>query len=880
MADVEEKKGGPSKKELKKLAKKAEKDAAKKSKSVGGDGASNNKGDKGGANNNDANKKSKPNNNNKPTYHLINVPSTNAINDPCTLKACMASIIYNIPLLPGGGLTSEDLSFVHGPALLYGDPCGGGSSSVVAFGGNSILKALSLVSASVSNNKVTPVIDDWLEFESRELRPALSSGNTKKITAAFTKIDDALNEHGGTSVINNPSSDEDTLFTVADLAITLALLHHHSDNGVDILSTASPTIQTYVSLTKSSNAYASAKKLIQSLLPPPSYDPTDPSLLHASSAIFAKAISTVFPNATSLGMDVKAFKCKDIKHGDYQCNVAMPLYQKLKASGSLPSGVNTPQDVARLIIDAVEKLDDNPVLCDLVVNGPGFIMSRVKSSFLERGVNDIVKNGTPTPPKCAATSAEDSNQQHVVVVDFSSPNIAKEMHVGHLRSTIIGESVCRILEYTGSNVKRVNHVGDWGTQFGMLIQYLKEEYPNFHGDIPNITDLTAFYKNAKSRFDESPEFKKISQLNVVKLQAGDEECRKIWQVLCDVSRKEFEKVYNRLDITVEECGESFYNDKIAPVIDEFIERDMCSVEDGGAKCVFVPKYKIPLMLQKSDGGYGYDSTDMAAIKYRLKELNAKQIVYITDFTQGDHFQMVFAAAKKIGWVDDDSHRLDHIGFGTVQGEDGKRFKTRSGDTVRLVDLLDEAVSRMETSLKERATDKEGKETRTAEELHATASAMGYGAVKYFDLRRNPTSNYIFSYDRMLDTKGNTAIYLLYAHARLESIVTKGKAEHGVDVDALIEDGKSKIVLAHKSERNLGLHLQFFADSIEETLKDLFPYHICDFVYALSIAASEFVTQCKVLGSPEMESRLLLCRATAITMRQCFDLLGIRHVMRI
>ena len=176
--------------------------------------------------------------------------------------------------------------------------------------------------------------------------------------------------------------------------------------------------------------------------------------------------------------------------------------------------------------------------------------------------------------------------------------------------------------------------------------------------------------------------------------------------------------------------------------------------------------------------------------------------------------------------------------------------------------------------------KEGKETRTAEELHATASAMGYGAVKYFDLRRNPTSNYIFSYDRMLDTKGNTAIYLLYAHARLESIVTKGKAEHGVDVDALIKDGKSKIVLAHKSERNLGLHLQFFADSIEETLKDLFPYHICDFVYALSIAASEFVTQCKVLGSPEMESRLLLCRATAITMRQCFDLLGIRHVMRI
>jgi len=309
---------------------------------------------------------------------------------------------------------------------------------------------------------------------------------------------------------------------------------------------------------------------------------------------------------------------------------------------------------------------------------------------------------------------------------------------------------------------------------------------------------------------------------------------------------------------------------------------MCTVEEGGAKCVWVPKSTIPLMLQKSDGGYGYDSTDMAAIKYRLDKLKATQIVYITDFTQGEHFRMVFAAAKKIGWVDDDSHRLDHIGFGTVQGEDGKRFKTRSGDTVRLVDLLDEAVSRMEASLKERSAGFTGgtKPNISKDEIHATASAMGYGAVKYFDLRRNPTSNYIFSYDRMLDTKGNTAIYLLYAHARLESIISKGKTDHGVDIDALIKDSQVQIVLRHKSERNLGLHLDVFADSIEETLKDLFPYHICDFLYALSIAASEFVTQCKVLGSPEMESRLLLCRATAITMRQCFDLLGIRHVMRI
>jgi len=777
------------------------------------------------------------------------------------MKACMGSLLYSQKLLPGGG--SPSLPFVHGPALLYGDATSNANATppVVAFGGNGILKAL-------SGQCVNATVDDWLEFERAELRPALMSGNGKKIDKALGKIAAALEVHGVSVVGTEPLS-------LADVAITVTLLLSSSSTKLEL----PPAIQTYVEITQNSSAYQQTKSLVSTLLPPSTtYDPSNPSLLQAASAIFAGAIFSTFPMAQSLGIEIKAFKCKDIKHGDYQCNVAMPLFQKLKGAGALPDGVNTPQQVAQAIIDGVDKA--NPVLCELTVNGPGFIMSRIKEDYLVRGVNEIIQRGAPVKPKCCSVDNAEEDKSGVVV-DFSSPNIAKEMHVGHLRSTIIGEAVCRILEYTGKTVERVNHVGDWGTQFGMLIQYLKEEYPNFHEDIPNITDLTAFYKNAKSRFDESAEFKKISQLNVVKLQAGDEECRKIWQVLCDVSRLEFEKVYARLDISVKECGESFYNDKIAPVIDEFDSRGMISVEEGGAKCVFVPNFKIPLMLQKSDGGYGYDSTDMAAIKYRLDELKARQIVYITDFTQGDHFQMVFAAAKKIGWVDDDSHRLDHIGFGTVQGEDGKRFKTRSGDTVRLVDLLDEAVSRMEASLRERNSSSEGKGgTVSEDEIHKTACAMGYGAVKYFDLRRNPTSNYIFSYDRMLDTKGNTAIYLLYAHARLESIISKGKADFGVDVDALISDGKSKIALSHKSERNLGLHLEFFADTIEETLNDLYPYHICDFVYALSIAASEFVTQCKVLGSPEMESRLLLCRATAITMRQCFDLLGIRHVMRI
>jgi len=272
----------------------------------------------------------------------------------------------------------------------------------------------------------------------------------------------------------------------------------------------------------------------------------------------------------------------------------------------------------------------------------------------------------------------------------------------------------------------------------------------------------------------------------------------------------------------------------------------------------------------------YDSTDMAALKYRLHTVNAMRIIAITDFSQGDHFTMCNQAAHDIGWVDK-NQRLQHIGFGTVQGEDGKRFKTRSGDTVRLVDLLDEAVTRMKASLNERI--EQGKSNITPDEVHDVAEAIGYGAVKYFDLRRNPTSNYKFSYDAMLDTKGNTAVYILYARVRFESIMNKAKAEYSIDVEELIKSGE-KLLIVHETERNLCLQIHSFADVLELTLEDLLPYHICDYVYNLSIAGSNFVTQCRVLGSPEMKSRLLLCHVIAMSMQQCFELLGIREVKKI
>lgn len=856
-----------SKKELKRLAKKAEKDAKKGNTETGDNQPSSaTKGD---------DKPSGSSTQNKPvaatTVATVATPKestfflANASSDDCvsTLKAAIAAKAFGIDLFKAPA-TLKVPCLVKGPCLFNGN-----DAKLVTFGGNSIAKAMALLGASKSDASTinydpreTGIIDEWLELE----RTCLGQDDKTKKVAALDKIEYALTSGCGSFLVSGRLS-------VADIAVVVTLSQQQD------VATYSPAIQHYLHAHLSSPIFIEGTESVQSLVPSPPFDvENDPSMIGAVNSVFYDAISAFVPDiAHTLGQVIE--KSKVLRNGDYQCKEAMPLFAQLKAAGKLPPGIHSPQQVAQEIVKNIPS--DNPVVDGFEINGPGFILCRVKASYLEHHLNTLM-NSAPEEggdPKLVLPK-DVTSKKKTVVVDFSSPNIAKEMHVGHLRSTIIGETVCRILEFTGADVKRVNHVGDWGTQFGMLITFLKESFPNFGkgDDNVDIGDLTQFYKKAKMRFDEDAVFKKTSQLNVVKLQAGDEECRAIWQVLCDVSRKEFEKVYKRLDITLEECGESFYNNKIPAVIEEFEKSGLIASEDGGAKCVFVPKYKIPLMLQKSDGGYGYDSTDMAALKYRTKDLGASRIVYITDYSQGDHFQMCFSAAEMIGWVDPKKTKLEHIGFGTVMGDDGKRFKTRSGDTVRLVDLLDEAVQRMETSLHERIAEK--KAVINEDQVPEIAAAMGYGAVKYFDLRRNPTSNYKFSYDDMLDTKGNTAIYLLYAHARLESIISKGKTDHNIDVDELLKNKNAKIVIGHPSERNLAFHLQMFSDMIVEVLQDLYPYRVCDFLYALSIAVSDFVTKCKVLGSDEMESRLLLCRASAIVMRQCFDLLAIRHVNRI
>ncbi len=820
---------GPSKGELKKLAKKADK-AAKKQAAKQGGGAP--------ATTTDA--VATPGNTNiaapvaSTVFNTVTTPPPpppklllfNASeNDPATLKVVYAALHYGVDLgiakvkdLPAGCKPSSK------PTLILGQ------DYVLGGGGNAMCKALALM----SGESFCFVADEWCEIErtSRHVKGGLD----------LTKLASAL-EASATGVHLVAASD-----TMADICILVSL-----DQQVETIATWPAAVQTYYK--------AHLPALDRAKAAVPKY--TEPSTIEVLTQIFLQAFDKVVPEA-EVPLTLVS-RCKSPKDGDYQCSGAMPAFASLRKSDSLPEGIQAPPQLAEAIVAAIG--NDNPIITDVKVQKGGFITCRITEKYLQSKVKVQLVGGSLPKPNVPT---------EVCVVDFSSPNIAKEMHVGHLRSTIIGEAVCRVLEFVGHSVERVNHVGDWGTQFGMLIQYLKEEFPDFAEKMPNITDLTEFYKAAKKRFDDDAEFKKTSQLNVVALQAGDGECMKIWKLLCDVSRGEFKKVYDRLDVTVYECGESFYNDKIAAVVEEFDRAGKLSIEEGGAKCVFVEGYKFPLMLQKSDGGYGYDSTDMAALKHRLFTLKADRIIVITDYSQSDHFVLCNTAAKDIGWVKK-GQRLQHIGFGTVNGEDGTRFKTRSGETVRLVDLLDEAVRRMEENLVGRM--KENKANIKEDEVHEVSEAIGYGAVKYFDLSRKPRSDYKFSYDDMLDTKGNTAVYLLYARARFESIMTKAKEQHGVDVEELVKNGEP-LLITHPSERNLALEVSTFSDTIEETLDDLSPYHICDYVYAVSIAASDFVTKCRVLDSPEMKSRLLLCYATTMAMRQCFDLLGIRHVKRI
>ncbi|MBD2327083.1 arginine--tRNA ligase [Alkalinema sp. FACHB-956] len=541
------------------------------------------------------------------------------------------------------------------------------------------------------------------------------------------------------------------------------------------------------------------------------------------------------------------------KFGDYQANVAMSLAKKLGKQ---------PRQVAQEVIDRLEVAEwfETPEIA-----GPGFINLRFKTDYLQASLQAMQADDrlgiapTQTPQR--------------MIVDFSSPNIAKEMHVGHLRSTIIGDCIARILEFQGHDVLRLNHVGDWGTQFGMLITYLREVAPAAltQADAIDLGDLVAFYKKAKARFDEDEAFQQAAREEVVKLQSGAEDTLRAWKLLCDQSRREFQVIYDLLDIQLEERGESFYNPYLPAVVADLKTTGLL-VEDQGAQCVFTEGFTnkegqpLPLIIQKSDGGFNYATTDLAAIRYRIGTDGAQRIIYVTDAGQSNHFAQVFQVARRAGWIPE-TVEVVHVPFGLVQGEDGKRLKTRSGDTVRLRDLLDEAVERFRANLDTKIAEEEGRE-ETAEFKAQVSQGVGISAVKYADLSQNRTSNYIFSYDKMLADKGNTAPYMLYAYARVQSISRKGN----IDFSSLT----AQLQLQEESELILAKHLLQLESVIAQVGEDLYPNRLCQYLFELSQKFNTFYDACPVLKAEEAlkTSRLVLCDLTARSLKLGLSLLGI------
>lgn len=549
------------------------------------------------------------------------------------------------------------------------------------------------------------------------------------------------------------------------------------------------------------------------------------------------------------------------KFADYQCNSAMSIAKMLE---KLDVKTN-PRKVADTII---KKLPDVEYFEKVEVTGPGFINVYLKKEYISKQIKDILNKGVRPPALGVKRRA---------IVDFSSPNIAKEMHVGHLRSTIIGESICRLLEWVNHDVLRINHLGDWGTQFGMLIAHLQEKFPNYLTVSPPISDLQAFYKESKVRFDEDEEFKKRAYNAVVKLQNYEDNHMKAWNLICDVSRKEFNNIYDRLGVTIQERGESFYQERMKEVVQELDSKNLTEVEDG-RKIMWVPNFQIPMTLVKSDGGFTYDTSDMAALKNRIKDENGDWLIYVVDAGQGTHLETVYAAGVLAGWYNPSLVRVEHVGFGVVLGEDKKKFKTRSGDTVRLVDLLDEGIKRAEAKLKEKDRDKE----LTPEEMKAAMEAVAYGCIKYADLSHNRNHDYVFSFDKMLDDRGNTAAYLLYAYTRIRSIArTAGVTEDQLQKAA----SNTTLTLNHPKEWKLAKTILRFPEVILKCLDDLLLHTLCDFLYELANCFSEFYENCYCIEKDRQTGkivkinmeRILLCEATANVIAAGFHILGIKPV---
>ncbi len=578
-----------------------------------------------------------------------------------------------------------------------------------------------------------------------------------------------------------------------------------------------------------------------------------PSLASSLHQRIADALSAALPEA---GAADPLLRRSD--RADFQANGMLALAKKLKGN---------PRELAGKVVDGLPTGD---LIQEIEVSGPGFLNITVT----DRAITETL----------AARAADDrlgvpfAERPGTSVIDYAQPNVAKEMHVGHLRSAVIGDAVAKILEFSGETVVRRHHIGDWGTQFGMLIQYLMEHPHELdHKDAASgeeaMSNLNRLYKASRALFDSDEAFKERARRRVVDLQAGDAETLALWQRFVDESKIYFYSVFGKLDMEIQDAdvvGESGYNDMLADTC-RMLEESGVAVRSNGALCVFFDDVKgpdgnpTPLIVQKSDGGFGYAATDLSAIRDRVGKLGAESLLYVVDARQGLHFKMVFETARRAGWLPDGVKAVQ-LPFGTVLGKDGKPFKTREGETVRLVDLLDEAIARATAVVREKSE----KLGLSEEEIAERGTQVGIGAVKYADLSTSLGRDYIFDLDRMVSLNGDTSVYLQYAYARIRSILRKA--------------GESASAKAHPelalapAERALALHLDQFAETLAEVAGSYEPHKLAAYLYQLASAFTTFYDQCPVLKAEDaatVENRLFLSELTGRTLRQGMSLLGIR-----
>ncbi|MFD7737708.1 arginine--tRNA ligase [Streptomyces sp. MJM8645] len=577
----------------------------------------------------------------------------------------------------------------------------------------------------------------------------------------------------------------------------------------------------------------------------------------AAFSLVERAVSAAMARALPRELSKRDPLVRPSEHADFQSNVALSL---AKDAGMQP----------RELAHALQRELGNSAVSS-TVSGPGFLNLTVADAQLWGQVEARLADhrlGLGLPLAGTRT-----------VVDYSAPNIAKEMHVGHLRTTVIGDSLVRVLTFLGGDVVRQNHLGDWGTQFGMLIQYI-DEHPEVQwrgggtgsGAGEQVSVLDSLYRAARQTFDADPAFVERARQRVVALQSGDEATLTMWRELVEVSTKAFQQLYDRLGVLLSEqdsAGESTYNPLLDEVVAELVEAGIAVASDG-ALCVFFDDLigpegePVPLIIRKKDGGYGYAATDLATIRYRIQKLEADRILYVVDARQALHFQMVFATARRAGWLTDAVEAL-HVPFGTVMGPGGTPFKTRSGGTVRLSELLDAAVEGAREAMADKPHD------LTGDALEQVIQAAGIGAVKYADLSTSRAKNYVFDTAQMVSLQGNTGVYMQYAHARVRTILSKAPKE-------TLEQPIDTTLPPHPAERALILLLDGYDATIQEVAQELEPHRLCGYLFALAKALTDFYGSCPVLKAEtpaRRANRLALCRLTAETLARGLDLLGLQ-----